>query len=248
MPQPAIAPSKPETAALCAAFAALKTYDQGSSRAGLLPIDEAVVAALDDKTARRELERHLVTALKHGGSVAAREYVCSKLALVGSRFCVPTLAALLNAPEFAMPARSALEVIPDRHAAQALRESLRTLQGADKIGVINSLGARRDAPSVRALSVLPNDADPAIAGAAAAALGDIGSPRAAKALRGFQPKATESLRQRVTDACLLCAEHLLAAGKKADAEMLYRSFSTTVQPKHVQLAVARGLERISGKH
>lgn len=247
MPQSTIAPVKPEAAALTAAFAALKTYDQGSSRAGLLPIDSAVVAALNDKIARRELERQLVTALKHGGSVTAREYVCSKLALVGSKSCVPALAALLNVPEIAMPARNALEAIPDRHAAKALSESLPKLQGMQKIGVINSLGARRDADSVRALSDLLDDADSGIAGAAAAALGEVGSARAAKALREFQPRAAESLRQRVTDACLVCAEHLLAAGKEADAEMLYRRCSTTVQSKHIQLAVARGLEQISGK-
>ena len=242
MPQPTTAQPKPESAALSVAFVALKTYDQGSSRAALLPIDDAVVAALADKAARKELERQLVTALKNSGSIAAREFVCSKLAGIGSKACVPALAASLNVPEVASAARNALEVIPDRSAAQALRDSLRTLQGTQRIGVINSLGARRDADSVRVLSKLLKDAEPGIAGAAGAALGEIGSSRAARALREFQPKTPESLRRDVADACLICAERLLAAGKRTDAEALYRHLSTTTQPKHVQRAVARGLE------
>ena len=71
-------------------------------------------------------------------------------------------------------------------AAQALRDALPKLDGALKIGVIGSLGVRRDAASVPALAALLGDADAAIAAAAACALGDIGTPDAAKALTGSQ--------------------------------------------------------------
>lgn len=247
MAQPTTAQLKPEAAVVSAAFVALKTYCQGSSRAALLPIDEAVAAALNDKKARKGLERELVTALKGLGSAVAQEYVCSKLVLIGSKFCVPSLAMLLSVPEVATAARNALEVIPDPHAAKTLRKGLPKLQGPLKAGAINSLGVRRDADSVRTLSKLLNDPDVEVAGAAIAALGNIGSARAAEALREFLPKSVATLRHVVADACLACAVRLLAANNRVGAQRLYRMLSATAQPEHVQEAVARGLEQAYAK-
>ena len=255
MPQPAYAKKtaaatgQPELdpTALNALFEALKVYDQGSSRAALLPIDEAVVRSLDDPAARRNLEQRLVSVLSQGGSTAAREFVCSKLTLIGSESAVPPLAALLDAPETATAARNALEAIPGRKATMALRDRLLNVEGLQKIGVISSLGARRDAESVRVLTRLLQGADTGIAVAAAAALGDIATSRAARALRDFQPRASETLRLRVADALLNCAERMLAGRKRADAVKQYQLLATPAQPKHVQLAATRGLELAAGR-
>ena len=67
MPRSAFAQPRSETSAMNAVFEALKSYEQGSGRGALVPLDEAVVASLDNKTARSELERQLVDALKNGG-------------------------------------------------------------------------------------------------------------------------------------------------------------------------------------
>jgi len=247
MPQSSPTQAKPDAAALDAAFEALKTYDQGSSRGALMPIDEAVMVSLDDKAAQKELEQRLVATLKNGRSAVANEFTCSKLTLIGSEASVPALAPLLSAPEFATAARNALEAIRGRQATKALRNSLSKVEGLQKVGVINSLGARRDADSVRALTALLKHEDAGVAGAAAAALGDIATTNAAKALREFQPKAPEALRQKVVDAILTCAERLSAAGKHSDAQKLFQLLATTAQPKHVQHAAVRGLELASGK-
>jgi len=242
MPQSTNAPAKASAAAVTAAFAKLQTYDYGSSRATLLPIDDAVVASVGDKAARKDLERRLVTALNSDGPVPAREYICSKLTLIGTDHCVPALAALLKTPELATTARNALAANPGRQATKALRDSLPKVEGLQKVGVINSLGARRDTSSVRALAALLKDHDSVIAGAAAAALGDIADSKAAKALREFLPSALKSICSSVTDALLTCAERLLADGRRADAQALYRLLATTTQPEHLQHAAARGLE------
>jgi HEAT repeat protein len=231
MPQSNPTQTRPDAAALDAAFEALKTYDQGSSRGALMPIDEAVMASLDDKAVQKELEQRLASALQHGGSAVAREYLCSKLTLIGSKVCVPALAAQLATPEY----------------GTALRDHLARTEGVPKIGVIHSLGARRDAESVRALTALLKHGDTGVVGAATAALGDIATTNAAKALREFQPKAPEELRLRVGDAILTCAERLLEAGKRAEAQTLYQLLATVSQPKHIQHATARGLELASGK-
>ena len=160
---------------------------------------------------------------------------------------MPALAGLLPDKDLSHMARYALERIPAPEAAQALRDALPKVSGALKIGVIGSLGARRDAASVPALAALLGDADKAVACAAACALGDIGTPEAAKALGEFAKKAPEGVKPAVADGCLACAERLLADGKKAEAVAVYKSLSGEDQPKHVRLAATRGLLAAAGK-
>ncbi|HEY9172777.1 MAG TPA: HEAT repeat domain-containing protein [Verrucomicrobiae bacterium] len=233
---------KPEAAELNAAFEALKSYAQGSSRGALVPIDQAVKASLGDEPARAALEQRLLSALHYGGSAAAVEFICSKLALIGSKPSVTPLATLLGKPEFATAARTVLETIPGDSPARALRKALPKVEGLQKIGVIHSLGARRDEESVRPLTALLKSEDSGVAAAAVAALGDIATSKAAKVLLKFQPKAPPILQPKFANALLVCAERLLAAGRKADARNLYRSLATSAQPRHVQQAAARGLE------
>jgi ubiquinone biosynthesis protein UbiJ len=128
-----------------------------------------------------------------------------------------------------------------------LRDNLSKVEGLQKVGVINSLGARRDADSVRALTALLKQADMRIAGAAAAALGDIATSQAAKALREFLPKAPVALSQKIADAMLTCAERLLSADKREDAKSLCQLLAASTQPRYIQQAAVRGLEMASGK-
>jgi HEAT repeat protein len=144
-------------------------------------------------------------------------------------------------------ARYALERIPAAEAAAALRDALPKLAGSLKIGAIGSLGVRRDTASEPALAGLLKDADPAVAVAGACALGDIGNADAAKALSGAVKTAPEAVKPAVTDALLVAAEQLLAAGKKADAMSIYTSLSGNDQPKHVRVAATRGRLVVAGK-
>ena len=245
----AASPAKPkvDAAALEKAFEALKTYDYGTNRAALMPLDDAVVACLDDAGSRRGLEKRLVGVLKADVSPLAKEFVCRKLSLIGSAQSAAALADLLAEPKLSHWARSALEHIPGSKAAKALRRSLPNLRGLEKIGVIHSLGVRRDAASASALASVLDDPDTQIAGAAAAALGDIGTAEAARVLLKSQPHAPDTIRLVVADACLSCAEHLLSAGKKTVAAAIYKALAGSAQPEHVRIAATRGLSIAVGK-
>ena len=186
------------------AFEAIKTYDWGTDRKPLDEIDRAAIASLSDDAARKDLERRLAEVLKTDVSRDAKDFVCRKLMIIGSAASVATLASLLSNKELAHMARFALERIPAPEAAQALREALPTLNGALKIGVISSLGVRRDAGSVAAFAKLLTNSDPAVARAAAIALGDIRSSQSAKALAEAKSVSTE-VQPTVTDASLCCA-------------------------------------------
>lgn len=228
------------------AFEALKTYDWGTDVKILAPIDEAVVATQGDASARKELETRLAAVLATDVSRDAKDYVCRKLMIIGTAASVPALAKLLLDKDNSHMARYALERIQDPAAAQAMREALPKLTGAQKIGAIGSLGVRRDAKSVPVLTELVGDSDAAVARAAAYALGDIRTSAAAKALAASK-SASADVKPAVTDASLACAEGLLAEGKKAEALVIYKRFAADEQPKHVKLAATRGILACAGK-
>ena len=229
------------------AFDALKTYDWGQERNVLKPIDDAVAASYKDADARKALETSLAAVLKADASRAAKDFACRKLSLIGSAQSVPALAGLLTDANLSHMARYALERMPAAEAAAAMRDALSKAKGRTKIGVINSLGVRRDAKSLKAMVALLNDSDKETAAAAAAALGSIGSTEAAKALEAFQTKAPETLKLAAADAYLACAEQLLAANKRPQALAIYKSLAKPDQPKHVRVAAMRGLLAATGK-
>jgi HEAT repeat protein len=228
------------------AFEALKTYDWGTDINQLKPIDEAVIAAHGNEAASKELEARLAAVLKTGVSRDAKDYVCRKLMLIGTAASVPTLAELLPNAELSHMSRFALERIPAPEAAAAMRDALPKVNGAVKVGVISSLGVRRDTASVPALAALLADSDAHVAAAAAYALGDIRGAEAGKALAAAKPESA-AVKQAVIDGSLSCAEGLLADGKKAEAMAIYQPLVGDSQPKHVRLAATRGLLACAGK-
>jgi HEAT repeat protein len=232
--------------ALDKAFDALKTYDWGTDRSVLSAIDDAVVATDKDAPAQKELALRLAPVLGSDVSRAAKDFVCRKLSLIGSAESVPALSPLLTDKKLSHMARYALERMPCPEAVAALREALPQTSGRTKVGVINSLGVRRDAESTKALVPLLEDENKQVAAAAAAALGAIGAPEAAEALKGFQTKAPKELRLAAADAYLVCAERLLAAGNKDQAKLIYVELSKADLPKHIRVAATRGLLNAAG--
>jgi HEAT repeat protein len=229
------------------AFETLKTYDWGTDRKPLEEIDAAVIASHNDAAARTDLENRLAAVLKSNVSRDAKDFACRKLMIIGTAASVPTLASLLSDQDLAHMARFALERIPALEAAQALREALPKLNGSLKIGAISSLGVRRDGESVAPLAKLLTDSDPAVARAAAFALGDIRTSNAAKALSNAKSASTE-VKPAVTDASLYCAEGLLAEGKKDEALAMFKAYVGEDHPKHVRLAATKGMLACAGKN
>jgi HEAT repeat protein len=227
------------------AFESLKTYDWGQDRNVLKPIDDAVVAAHGDASARQQLENRLAETLKSELSYDARQFLCRKLMVIGTAASVPVLSGFLTDEKLSHMARYALERIPAPEAAKALRDALPKLSGALKVGVIASLGVRQDEAAVPLLAELLSDSDPAIARAAAAGLGAIRSPAASKAL--VQGKASSEAQSGVADAKLACAEALLSNGNSKDALAVYRGLIGSQQPKHVKLAATRGMLACAAK-
>jgi HEAT repeat protein len=230
-----------DKAAVDKSFEALKTFDWGSDLEQIQAIDDAVLVTHGDPAAQKDLETRLLAVLGAGAPRAAKDFACRMLSVVGTAASVPPLAALLTDEDLAHMARYALERIEGPESIKALRDALPKTTGALQAGVIESLGARRDAASVGVLADLAVGPDNMIAFAAINALGNIGTHDAAKALADTLKKAPDQLKPIAADACLACAECMADNGKKAEAMLLYKGLSGEDQPKHVRLAATRGL-------
>ena len=179
------------------------------------------IALADGPATSPEKEQELLAVLKSDAAPADKAITCKQLAIYGSAAAVPELAKLLPIPELSSWARIALESIPGPEADEALRTATESLQGRLLVGTINSIGVRRDAAAVAALSGKLKDADVEVAAAAAVALGRIGNDDASKALRTALADSSPEVRSFVAEGCVLCAERLHSEGKSADAIAIY---------------------------
>ncbi len=162
------------------------------------------------------------------------------LAIFGNKDAVPAIAPYLSDEQLSSWARIALEAIPDPACDEALRKAEAGLKGRLLIGVINSIGVRRDAKAVDALVIRLGGADADVAAAAAAALGRIGGDAAAQALEKTLATVAPAVRGEVADAVVRCAEKYLADGKKKEAIHLYDLVSKADVPQNRILAGVRG--------
>lgn len=155
--------------------AKLKTYDWGGDRGALYELDELIKNAQADAKKLAEIERALLEALESGMKVAAVDYICRQLALMGTRRAVPALAKLLQDEDLFDRALYALNAIPEKAAGRALRKALSTAEGDLRVGIVNSLGERHDEKAIPALEALRDEPDATLSRAVEAALRKIGS-------------------------------------------------------------------------
>lgn len=155
-----------------------------------------------------------------------------RLAVFGTKYAVPALAPILEDAKWAHYARYSLEPLPDPSVDEAFRAALGKLQGKLLVGVINSIGVRQDPDAVEALTKLLDQDDEIIA-AATAALGKIATKEAVATLKDQLAKTSGELKIEVADACLACADQLLARGDKDAALDLLKTIRNADVPLFV---------------
>ena len=219
----------------------VKTYDWGQSRLALTEVTDIIKKAYGNKAELAEIEKALMGVLDSDATRAGKQFVCRQLSIIGTAQSVPTLAKMLTGDETSDMARYALERIPDPSVDEALRGSLRQARGNARIGIINSLGQRRDKGSVRILSRILGRPNEETATAAAAALGQIADSQAAEALAEAKGKASGKLLSVVLDAYLKCADQMVADNNKAGALAIYKELQATDMPKPIRTAALTGM-------
>jgi len=200
-----------------------------------------VAISAENQTSSVEKARNAISVLQSESPPADKAMACKQLAIYGGPEAVPALEPLLADPDLSSWARIALEAIPGKAADEALRNAARKLQGRLLIGVINSIGVRRDTRAVSVLETKLKDADPEVASAAAVALGRIGGDNAAQPLQKFLAKSPTGVRSAVAQGCILCAERFLSEKKFAKAVKLYEIVRKAEVPKQRILEATRGV-------
>jgi HEAT repeat protein len=183
----------------------------------------------------------LVAMLKDPKSTVFQKAIaCKKLSIVGGKEAIAPMAALLSDPKLSCYARFGMEPNPDASVDDAFRAALPKLTGKLLIGVINSIGFRRDAKAVDALAKLIDNSDVEIGRAAAASLGMIGGEQATRVLQAALKQTQSPVFPVAARAMLLCAEGAIAADR-ARGLQLYQELSADTMPKPVRLTAMRVL-------
>jgi HEAT repeat protein len=172
---------------------------------------------------------------------------CRQLSVIGTKDAIAPLAALLGDEKLSHMARYALEPIPDPAVDDALRDALGKLKGRPLVGVITSIGVRRDAKAVAAVSKMLQNQDSDVVLAAARSLGTIGNQPAAKSLRGALKNVSAANQLAVCEGLLRCAESLAAKGQSDQAIKIYDQLRSLKTAHEVRAGALRGAILVRGK-
>ncbi len=223
-------------------YDAILSYEFGGNKTALGEITKSIKGADSERLA--EIESELINILDNPTATSAcKKFVCRMLRRCGTERSIPSLAVLLVDKDLSHMARFALQGIDSSKVDAALRVALSQVDSQLALGIIGSLGQRRDALAVPALAKLLSGDDQSLAEASAISLGNIGTLAAVKALSA---SLASGYKIPVTDALLTAAERLVASGNTLESVSIYNKLYASDQAEWVQVASLRGLVLVEG--
>jgi HEAT repeat protein len=235
-----------QTANLDDLLAQTARWQYETSRQPLQGLSEVVAKAQSSPAGIRAIEQKFIAFLKSDATPGGKDFICKQLSVMGSEASVPVLIALLADPKTADLGRYALERIPGPGVDRALRDALPANRDRTRIGIVNTLGVRRDAASVAALRPLALGSQPAEASAALFALAKIADPASLAVLSEAQGKTTGAAHADAAEAWLQAANRLTERGNAVSAVPIFRTLYATKDPGTVQAAALHGLANAGG--
>lgn len=218
-------------------------YALASLAALLLPV---ILFAQQTTQPSQDETVQAISVLTSAADVFDKAMACRQLSLHGDPRAVPALSTLLSDRKLGNYARTALETTPGQEASTALREAIPELQGDLLIGVLGSIGVRRDVAAIDAIVPLLGQDNQAVAEAAARTLGHLGTPSTADLLRKRLSEATPKFRPAVGNACLICAQRLAEQGEREQAVALCDAVQDSDVPEHIRAAAAYNAIQLLG--
>ncbi len=174
----------------------------------------------------------LASQLRGNRPKAVQLFLVRELQCAGGPAAVAAIGKLLGDAQMCDEAAAALLAI-GTGAAQQFRAALPDATGRCRLAIVQALGTLRDAESAAALKSMATDRDPEIRLAAVWGLANMGDASsvdlliAAADAQGFE-------RIKATQAILLLAEKLAAAGQKGPARRIYQHLAQTRTEKAEQ--------------
>jgi len=183
--------------------------------------------------------------LNSEASLHDKGVACRRLALIGNEESLPILEKLLGNAELSHLARVALEGIPSKRVDEVFRNQLDSAQGDLLLGVIDSIGNRRDAAAVpKLLAALPESA-PTVRPAILYALSDIATIESSEALRNMLMSPAGVSTDLLADCAMRCADRMVQDGNQAEAQSIYQSVRTTSASRNLLDAATLATIRLS---
>ncbi len=243
-------PWQPDLAKLDQLLPRCAAYEYGQDRIPLTELYDFIKASYGSPAALQQIEKSLLKFLQSDATLAAKQFICKQLSIMGTEQSVPVLAEMVKNPDTADMARYALERISSPAADEALLQALNQTDGHVKIGIINTLGQRRAENAVAPLGQLISDGNtPAdIASAAVIALGKIGGEPAAAILAKAIPAAADAQKMTLCDAYLRCGDDLAAKKKNAKALEIYKQMFAQDYPPAIRIAAFKGMVYADSKN
>ena len=199
----------------------------------------ASLAATPEPSTAEQVKK-LVAILKSDANQKEKADACRELARIGDKGAVASLAALLPDEKLSHMARYGLETIPSSAVDKALRDAAGKLQGTLLVGVIGSIGVRRDTRAVGLLAKFLDSPDNDVVQSAARSLGSIGNEPAGEALLKALPGVSPANQLAFCEGLLRCAEAAAAKGEREDALEIYDRLREVPAPQQVSTAALRG--------
>jgi len=219
-------------------------YTRSESREQLAVLAQLIQSTSRNPTWRRQLAKKMAERLGSSATEDFKIFICEQLSLIATPAEVPLLVKELGDEKLGFHARLALERLPGSEVLKALRDSIRGLSGRPLIGVVNTLGERRDTQTIKILSrYLKQGQDAEAISAALQALGKIGGDEAVEALAACEARLPADLRPHVGDSLIKCAEGYESAGKSGEAAKIYKKLINSAQPPHIRAAAFLGVVR-----
>ncbi|MBW7992642.1 MAG: hypothetical protein FVQ84_21860 [Planctomycetes bacterium] len=198
---------------------------------------------------KQEVDK-LVAVLKSDAQLKEKMDACRLLSIVGTKEAIAPLVALLGDEQLSHMARYGLEPIPEAAVDEAFREALGKLKGRPLVGVIGSIGVRRDVKAVEPLKemLMQHDLGDDVTSAIVRALGKIGNSAASEILTTALEHTSDENRLAVCEGLFRCAENLARQDKRREAVAIYDQMRELDLPHQVRAGALRGaiLARSSG--
>ncbi|MGI6455761.1 MAG: HEAT repeat domain-containing protein [bacterium] len=189
----------------------------------------------------KEQEAEWIKALKsEDASLKAKADACRELAVLGSKEAIAPLAALLLDEKLSHMARYGLEPNSDPAVDEALREALSKAKGRVLVGIIGSVGMRRDTEAVEQLAGFLKSRDAEVVDAAARALGNIGNRGAVRALMAALNEVPGTSQLAVFEGLLRIADSRIGDRPERAQRIYDRLREIKDAPHQVRAAALRG--------
>ena len=189
-------------------------YEYGDSRSWLQEYQDLMIEVYNIPEIHDKVERLMIKVLKSNASNDGKLLICKYLGTIGGNSSLPVLRKMLFTPSSSNMALIALTSIPGEEASKTLIGALENNEGEALIGIINTLGLRRDPKANQPLNGFISSEDQHVANASIHALGTIGGEQASQILQEAFVSTTNTRKWKIAEAWIKSVESLEPAQRK----------------------------------